>query len=208
MKNKKVKLLKNTQKAFTLIELLVVISIIGSLSSIVLSNVSKAREKSLMNKTFQEMRSLQGAIELYRLQNGKVPMEAIMSPNTGYPINNLFVDDNWGNSSLDDELSVLISPVKYISKIPHAPGYYPGNENNPYYLVYMTRSEKADAKQSYIYTCGGRPIDTYAIVFYTNGASLNFPRYGFKIKTENFIRDLITDENIDINFSGFYCVSG
>lgn len=67
--NKKTKL----AQGFTLIELLVVISIIGMLASVVLVSLQGARNKAKDAKLIAEVKELQKALELYRLDNGKYP---------------------------------------------------------------------------------------------------------------------------------------
>lgn len=61
-------------KAFTLIELLVVISIIGTLSSIVLSSLNTAREKANVAKAVSEVREIQTSIEIYQNDVGTPPI--------------------------------------------------------------------------------------------------------------------------------------
>jgi prepilin-type N-terminal cleavage/methylation domain-containing protein len=63
-------------KGFTLIELLVVISIIGVLSSIVMTSVSVAREKATNTKLVEQARQVRDAMQEYRNSgpnNGAVP---------------------------------------------------------------------------------------------------------------------------------------
>ena len=62
-----------TIRAFTLIELLVVISIIGVLSSVVLTSLNSARIKSRDARRVSEIRQIQYALELYYDANGKYP---------------------------------------------------------------------------------------------------------------------------------------
>lgn len=60
-------------RAFTLIELLVVVSIIGMLASVVLVSLQGARNKAKDIKLIAEIKELQKALELYRLDNGAYP---------------------------------------------------------------------------------------------------------------------------------------
>ena len=64
---------KKHQKGFTLIELLVVISIIGLLSSIVLTSLNEARGRARDAVRIQEIKSVIQAIELHRLEYGYIP---------------------------------------------------------------------------------------------------------------------------------------
>jgi len=61
------------KRGFTLIELLVVISIIGVLSTIVLSSTTSARIKGRDAQRFAQTRQLQTALELYAFDNGTYP---------------------------------------------------------------------------------------------------------------------------------------
>jgi prepilin-type N-terminal cleavage/methylation domain-containing protein len=67
--NKRTKL----ARGFTLIELLVVISIIGMLASVVLVSLQGARSKAKDTKLILELKELQKAMELYKLDNGRYP---------------------------------------------------------------------------------------------------------------------------------------
>lgn len=60
-------------KAFTLIELLVVIAIIGILAMIAVPMFQHARTKALIAKVVADMRSMETAIEQYRLDNNHYP---------------------------------------------------------------------------------------------------------------------------------------
>lgn len=66
--------MKYYSKGFTLIELLIVISIIGILSSIVLTNLSTARAKGRDGKRISDISQIRLALELYADQNsGQYP---------------------------------------------------------------------------------------------------------------------------------------
>jgi len=60
-------------RGFTLIELLIVIAIIGILASVVIVSLVVAREKARDAKRLKEIKSIQSALEVYFLQNGRYP---------------------------------------------------------------------------------------------------------------------------------------
>ncbi|MCI5051066.1 MAG: prepilin-type N-terminal cleavage/methylation domain-containing protein [Candidatus Pacebacteria bacterium] len=62
-------------KGFTLVELLVVISIIGILSTIVVSSLGLSRERAREARFTAELNSFITALELYNLDNGEYPDE-------------------------------------------------------------------------------------------------------------------------------------
>lgn len=60
-------------RGFTLIELLVVISIIGMLSSVVLSSLNTGRQKARQAVRLQDLRNIHTALQSYYAQNGVYP---------------------------------------------------------------------------------------------------------------------------------------
>jgi prepilin-type N-terminal cleavage/methylation domain-containing protein len=67
----------NTKSAgFTLVELLVVIAIIGTLSSIVIANVSSSRRSSEYLKRVADLGQIKLALTQYQLKYGKYPTTA------------------------------------------------------------------------------------------------------------------------------------
>lgn len=62
------------KKGFTLIELLVVISIIGLLSSVVLSSLNTARAKARDTQRIRTLTELRTALNLYYADNGYYPV--------------------------------------------------------------------------------------------------------------------------------------
>ena len=63
----------SSNKGFTLIELLVVISIIGILSTIVLTSLATARSKARDQQRISTMRQFANALELFYSANGRYP---------------------------------------------------------------------------------------------------------------------------------------
>jgi prepilin-type N-terminal cleavage/methylation domain-containing protein len=81
MKNTKIK------KGFTLIELLVVISIIGMLSSIVLSSLNNAKTKTRDAAKVRAVAELRSALQMYHSENGYFPgtdYSTILTANSKY----------------------------------------------------------------------------------------------------------------------------
>jgi len=86
-------------QGFTLVELLVVIAIILILIAIALPNFLTAVTRSNIAKSYAEMRSLGGALEMYFVDHKAYPQAALVFR----------------------ELSVLLEPVSYIEQLPRDP---------------------------------------------------------------------------------------
>ncbi len=67
---------KNHSSGFTLIELIVVIVILGILASLIAPKVLKRADQALLVKVQQDMRSIESALQLYRLDNYEYPSSA------------------------------------------------------------------------------------------------------------------------------------
>ena len=103
----------NKKSAFTLIELLVVIAIIGLLSSIILSSLSSAREKSQDTHKISEAKEVEKAIELYRLDNNfSTPSFASSSSNGTL--------HSEGTTEYNDAMTQLVT-AGYLPTIPESP---------------------------------------------------------------------------------------
>ena len=61
------------KKGFTLIELLVVMFIIAILASLVIVNVNSARKTARDAKRMSDLKSIQGALEMYNNKSGSYP---------------------------------------------------------------------------------------------------------------------------------------
>lgn len=62
---------KGTQ-GFTLIELMIVIAIIGILAAIAVPNFNRARAQAKKKSCVANMKTIEGAVELYQMENGTV----------------------------------------------------------------------------------------------------------------------------------------
>ena len=179
-------------KGFTLIELLVVIAIIGLLSSVVLASLNSARDKATAAKVVSEMKALQSAIELYRLDHdGSVPHEG-----TG----EWFSDYGGEQGNYEYTLSYALQDLitgGYIYSIPHAPEF-PNNTQNE--LSYLTKISEPGANVSlHCGTVGVAP--DYLILFYNNDETGKY-----KVNLPEFI---FLDNGVpDPNYPGYYCISG
>ncbi len=112
---------KNTKKAFTLIELLMVISIIGILSSIVLTSISGATKKARDTVRKSDLSQIQKALEVYQTDHdGRYPaISGIYETSMGIcnPVSNC-TGNNWDQTSyLVDNLrqkegiEIMVDPI-------------------------------------------------------------------------------------------------
>ncbi len=118
-------------KGFTLIELLVVISIIALLSSVVLSSLNTARQRSRDAKRMSDLRQIQTALELYYDANGRYPV-----PAAG--------DNNWsghcpGYGNYDTYITGISS---FMARLPIDPAFDTGGQC----YLYRTANSGADYK--------------------------------------------------------------
>lgn len=130
----------NQKTGFTLIELLVVISIIGVLASVVLVSLDNARAKARDSVRKQELKSMQQALELYRIDHGHFPRENVAGEDTG-------------NGTICKTCTGGINTIldQYMSSRPEDPTH-----DGSSYLYYY------DGRHS----CGGQP--NQAIIFAKN----------------------------------------
>lgn len=82
--------MKKQMSGFTLIEIMVVIVILGILAAVVVPRIMDNPDKARTIKAKQDVRSLEGALELYRLDNFNYPstdqgLEALVSEPSGTP---------------------------------------------------------------------------------------------------------------------------
>ncbi len=82
---------KNTQHGFTLLEILVVVIILGIMASLILPNIMGRTDQARVIAAKNDIRTLTGALKLYRLDNGSYPsteqgLEALVSQPTADPV--------------------------------------------------------------------------------------------------------------------------
>ena len=59
------------RKGFTLVEIMIVVAIIGLLAAIAIPNFIKAREKAEQNACIANLKQIQGAIQVWAIDNSK-----------------------------------------------------------------------------------------------------------------------------------------
>lgn len=64
---------RSRQKGFTLIEVMIVVVILGILAAVVIPQVMDRPDQANITKAKQDIRTLEGALKLYRLDNHKYP---------------------------------------------------------------------------------------------------------------------------------------
>jgi len=64
-------MMKMNRKGFTLVEIMIVVAIIGLLAAIAIPNFVKAREKAMTNACIANLKQIQGAIQVWAIDNGK-----------------------------------------------------------------------------------------------------------------------------------------
>lgn len=143
---------KKTNQGFTLIELLVVISIIGILSSVVLTSLNSARAKARDTTRKSDLRQLQTALEMYYNDNGK------------YPITN----DTW--------YGYQTSGCGVAGGLSGQEGYIPGLAPTYMAKLPVDPSRKFGECSGYLYRSDGNGIN-YKLLSHTN-APESFPSIG------------------------------
>lgn len=111
-----------SKRGFTLIELLVVISIIGTLSSVVLSSTVEARIKALNAKANEVVRQYRIAAEIYRNSNGYFPKPSPATYGVSYPYA-LSNSSTFSDTQLNSIFSSLVSGLPDLDFMPYPSGF-------------------------------------------------------------------------------------
>lgn len=110
------KINKMKQSGFTLIEIMVVVVIIGILASVVVPRIMDNPDKARVAKAKNDIRALESALDLYRLDNYTYPttdegLDALITAPSSAPANwkqggyiKKLNNDPWGNDYLYDNV--------------------------------------------------------------------------------------------------------
>jgi type II secretion system protein G len=145
--------MSSNKKGFTLIELLVVVSIIGLLSSIVMSSLNSAREKGRDARRMRDIQEIHNAIELYILSNGKAP--DFGDPSCSNPESfdfSCFANDMASSPHTWQELQTELAP--YIKNLPKDPC------GAPCFNKQIANSVSSEGYFTYRYTAPGESFGT------------------------------------------------
>ncbi len=87
-------------RGFTLIEVMVVVVILGLLAALVAPNIIGNVDKAAAARAKQDIRSIETALKLYRMENFRYPttdegLAALVSPETGGPFLDKVYTDPW-----------------------------------------------------------------------------------------------------------------
>ncbi len=91
------------QRGMTLVEIMVVVVIIGLIAGVVSVQVFGQLEDANVKTTQTQLKSIENALDLYRLSNRGYPSTAeglgvLTAPKSGAPVMNEVPKDAWGNS--------------------------------------------------------------------------------------------------------------
>ncbi len=83
--------IRHTQQGFTLIEVMVVVVILGILAALVVPKIMNRPDEARVTKAQQDIRALEAALKLYKLDNYTYPttdqgLEALVNPPTSAPV--------------------------------------------------------------------------------------------------------------------------
>jgi prepilin-type N-terminal cleavage/methylation domain-containing protein len=183
-------------KGFTLIELLVVISIIGMLSSVVLSSLNTARGKARDATRISQLQEVRKAIDIYYSQFGTYPSNFTSTQRdsrygrsnscANYAANDTGCNGAGQGSCSDmmgdwDESLTPLITNNFLARIPEDPRGSVGYGEVDSLCYKYTRYDSVNGWHTA--SCGGQPIANYeyVIAFSVETARFNLPVFGFSL---------------------------
>lgn len=79
-------MIRMNRKGFTLVEIMIVVAIIGLLAAIAIPNFVRARQTALKNACIANMKQIQGAIQVWAIDQGKSDTDAVVRDTAGTTI--------------------------------------------------------------------------------------------------------------------------
>jgi type II secretion system protein G len=153
---------KSRQKGFTLIELLVVISIIGLLSTVIMTavedNRNKAKDRALVASAIQ----LRNALELYKSDNGFYPVISLSTKNAMCTYTSCDSEAQTLKNKLAPYISDILKPaypntfyvyatIGSMSPIPNVSRRCEGQNTDPQYMILIqTKNDKSFPRYLYM----------------------------------------------------------
>lgn len=126
----------NLKRGFTLIELLVVISIIGTLSTVVLTSLNGARAKARDARRNSDMNEIRNALELYYADHGSYPSTSGVQVCLGLPSTEECWNGQYSGTykALKGNANVNTQLAPYLPQIPKDPLYGKGGRTYSAYV--------------------------------------------------------------------------
>lgn len=121
----------NLQNSFTLIELVVVIAIIGVLTAFAVPNFMAARERARDIQRKKDLKQLQNAVEMYKLDNGEYPPSDLFTKMKVAENTCWYADDTI--PGLDFSSICPLDKVIYMKKVVRDPNRSVAADNKAYY---------------------------------------------------------------------------
>ena len=76
-------MIKMNKKGFTLVEIMIVVAIIGLLAAIAIPNFVRARQTALKNACIANLKQIEGAIQVWAIDQGKGDTDAVIKTTVG-----------------------------------------------------------------------------------------------------------------------------